>query len=611
MYEYMYASTTSLILTSLVTSFLYAEDVLSVEASEQDKAEDKAKSIFTAPSIDYTSDAHHNKTIAVLLWVFFLLHVLASGSLGLQDFPSIVPTDLEMCPPTPDIPCDTLEIFLTWVDRIVTLVLIGGIVIMGLGSIGNRAGRVHPIAILLSMIPTIYFFAKPFTSIGTGPSDLKGSPHRQFALGTSMFVALILIVVRLKQLVSPCLRKAWLPKVFSKPYLSSEAERKEAASHKTTRMLVNAAQIAREVDVGAETSDSSLSIKSLIHFYEKKEQYEVVGGYFWSFRSLRSREIYRKEGILFSGRLLAANIMQFAIIIYIILFVLAATKSIIESYENSTIIIFVRTGQSIANSLLDRLSSVPSSLSMLAQKAIDTIYSTILPAIEAFQIAGCATIFAKANYTDLLAICSGEINPSDYDLSPDTVAGLCSSRSSLETLQTFCTKSRGLYSDMAAEAESFKVLTELTVKSNIDSFRNFLQSFIDSGFQTMSNYVTIVDPIEPWMLQMAFGIGGLVAFLCAIFLATLYIPSVASTTLKFRSGVIPSLRDPLFSQRYREATYTTTYLTGALFWGALIYCAGIAFVLAIVIIVLCWIFIVLPKMGGDEATAPGESSFIP
>lgn len=109
---------------------------------------------------------------------------------------------------------------------------------------------------------------------------------------------------------------------------------------------------------------------------------------------------------------------------------------------------------------------------------------------------------------------------------------------------------------------------------------------------------------------MAFGIGGLIAFFSAIFLATLYIPSVTSTVLRFRSGIIPSLRDPSFSSKYRDATYFTTYLTGALFWGALVYCAGIAFVIAFVVLALCWFIVVVPQLIGDEPTAPSISGRI-
>ena len=61
----------------------------------------------------------------------------------------------------------------------------------------------------------------------------------------------------------------------------------------------------------------------------------------------------------------------------------------------------------------------------------------------------------------------------------------------------------------------------------------------DAYYVYTSKGRTRVDPLKPEMIQMAMGIGGLVAFLASIFLATLYLPSVVSTTLRFRCGELP------------------------------------------------------------------------
>ena len=56
------------------------------------------------------------------------------------------------------------------------------------------------------------------------------------------------------------------------------------------------------------------------------------------------------------------------------------------------------------------------------------------------------------------------------------------------------------------------------------------------------------------------------------------IPSIVVTTIKFRTGVIPSLQDPYF-KRYRVGLLATTFLLGGSIWGALI-SAFIIFTLA-------------------------------
>jgi hypothetical protein len=60
-----------------------------------------------------------------------------------------------------------------------------------------------------------------------------------------------------------------------------------------------------------------------------------------------------------------------------------------------------------------------------------------------------------------------------------------------------------------------------------------------------------------------------VAVMAALRLAIFYLPSVTTTILELRSGVIPSLQSPEF-EKYRVAPYTVTILTGSLFWGCLV-----------------------------------------
>eukprot|EP00978_Attheya_sp_CCMP212_P018974 scaffold52562_cov54-Attheya_sp.AAC.1 len=477
----------------------------------------QVKHIFTAPSIDYLVDAQASRCIAVTLWVFFLLHVLAAGTFSLQDFPSLVPSDLAMCPSdtdTPHVGCDTLEAFLAWVDRIVTITVIGGIVIMGLGSLGNRVGTTSHIAVLSSIIPALYFFIKPFTSIGTSPGDLKGAPHQQFALALSMFVVLVIIAERLRQFI--CLFGAsneWLgsgsrmAKFVSRGLTGTEYERLEAASYKINRMLRNACDITRE------------SMNEELDYYYDSD---------------------------------------------IILLIIAMTEHFIESYDGNTIIIFARSAQSAATILIDRRQDLKGS----ALKRVEATFTAVLPALETLRLDSCDALASSkdANITfDMTDICSAN---STY------------------------------ISDLTA-------LVLASMSQRLDPIKEFLKSNVDAGADTLANVAVVIDPIEPWMIQMAFGIGGLVAFAGSIFLAALYMPSVASTTLKYRCGVLPSMTDPeRFSDLYRDKMHEITLLTGALFWGALVYVAGLAFVIAIIILILCWFFAILPAMV-EEFGAPG------
>jgi hypothetical protein len=66
-----------------------------------------------------------------------------------------------------------------------------------------------------------------------------------------------------------------------------------------------------------------------------------------------------------------------------------------------------------------------------------------------------------------------------------------------------------------------------------------------------------------------------------------YIPSSIHTILKFRSGVIPSLRDPTFL-KYRSNLEDMTYLIGAMFWGLVITSVSISVVVSISVFLFVW-----------------------
>ena len=60
-----------------------------------------------------------------------------------------------------------------------------------------------------------------------------------------------------------------------------------------------------------------------------------------------------------------------------------------------------------------------------------------------------------------------------------------------------------------------------------------------------------------------------VSFLVALLLAIIYIPSVITTTLMLRSGVIPTFRNPRFSN-YRKSPDNVSSLSGNIFWGTVV-----------------------------------------
>jgi hypothetical protein len=88
-------------------------------------------------------------------------------------------------------------------------------------------------------------------------------------------------------------------------------------------------------------------------------------------------------------------------------------------------------------------------------------------------------------------------------------------------------------------------------------------------------------------VKTAFIFGGVFAFITAAFMTAVFIPTMVSTTLKFRRGVIPSLRSEAFL-RYRRALDEVANLFGGMLWGVLISSVMIAAIVGGFVYLLLW-----------------------
>jgi hypothetical protein len=444
----------------------------------------------------------------------------------MQDFPSLVPS--EVCSPNErTVGCDIAETILSWIDSVLTILLIGGICIMCIGSLGNRVNASRT-TVLISVLPVLYFFIKSFTPIGTEPGDFAGEYHRQFALALSMAIAVLIMFERMRQILYLSGTKRLFSNCSSKLAQFSccgisgtvfHRSVETASSYKMDRMLHNAIDIA--------TSAKGKKHKSALDvFYESNDVLEKVGGHMWVWKRMKNKALFLNEGIRFSTRLLAANMMQFGIIVYIILFMMASTERLIEGYEGNTVIILVRSAQSVATKMVDSLQDLPA----LASAAIAAIFQAVLPTIDLLRIDAC----------EALAI------NSDMDI-PEV-----------------CYSNYTLLNDLHSQSDDFVSLIISSMSQQMSPVKNFLKSAIDVGADMLADAAVVVDPLQPWMIQMAMGVGGLVAFAASILLATLYLPSVVSTTLRFRCGALPTLDadSKQFSNLYRSKLHRITFLTG-------------------------------------------------
>ena len=79
----------------------------------------------------------------------------------------------------------------------------------------------------------------------------------------------------------------------------------------------------------------------------------------------------------------------------------------------------------------------------------------------------------------------------------------------------------------------------------LDQVRIAMETSIDNSVESLY-------PSEDYMITVPISIGVVVAVFTSLFLAVSYLPSITSTTLQLRTGVVPTLSEQKLNQ-YRAA----------------------------------------------------------
>jgi len=90
-----------------------------------------------------------------------------------------------------------------------------------------------------------------------------------------------------------------------------------------------------------------------------------------------------------------------------------------------------------------------------------------------------------------------------------------------------------------------------------------------------------------WMMELSLALAPIAAISFLIYIWLMIIPSITLTTLKLRSGFLPSLRDPLF-KAYRANIYNTAYVIGAMIWAPLVMALVFYALVFIAVLLIVW-----------------------
>ena len=341
---------------------------------------------------------------------------------------------------------------------------------------------------------------------------------------------------------------------------------KRAAAHKVAQMARNALDIV-SVTERDRTSLNTYYAQALGEYDRSGKKYESgSGALLWCVRRMWSGQLFREEGIWFSSRIIASNVAQWIVTIYLLSSGIKLTRYVNERWDEEDfgeqylrewVQYFMNTtfgSELVMNStgaatdvFADFLSS---QLAQQDQSAFTCPQD--IPATEMAEEWCTSTMQAtpSASTTDVAAV-----RWEDIDCSPAAAAtDFGGFRESLCPLLADDSNSLGLAQKLALlNASGYDVNAMVNVTRT-------------TALQAADRAVEVFYPSDKYMVVVPMTIATACAFLMGVYLAVSYIPSVTKTILMLRCGSIPTMHNRYFN-RYRVAADQVAILFGSLFWG--------------------------------------------
>jgi len=222
-----------------------------------------------------------------------------------------------------------------WFYRFV-LFMVYGLFFVGLGGLGNSTEHsrccTRRVAAAFGIFCMIFCTAVPFyfrinnINVQCEGCYFDDAAFRFTAYSYFVFGCMVIILQSLIVHVVGVGDKGKLRKLISSE-VYAEAGMKRAAAYKTIQMIKNGLELHdTHTDTKKDPSPNDHSTKcskassvgtALLRFAVQEEKTESVGGFLWCWKSYLSGDLFYKEGIQLSGRVVAVNLVQVCLACYI------------------------------------------------------------------------------------------------------------------------------------------------------------------------------------------------------------------------------------------------------------------------------------------------------
>jgi hypothetical protein len=508
---------------------------------------------ITASSIDIAAGTYRSKTLMVTLWACVLTTYFAylfrtdyletfSSLTVCKEFGFEYVMNTAWSENWEPLLCEMVTSITFWVLSFIIL-SIYGLTFAGLASIGNEVTCRRWWRPMVGVISVLVFVVVPFYL----SNWTEAEPFNKYIQSISFILGIVVCFLHLSHTLAiivptkfyhkfPSFRKALYPST-----VRSEKQSKMAVNHKLNNMISNA--LALVVRRKEETVLESHFGQGLHSFAKSTPEYETIGGFQWTWRSVWDKSLYEREGLWLSARLFASNLTQLIVCIYVLLAGISFAKRVIGNYDPDG-------ASAQVDSAVDTVlgQDAKSALSTSLTSNVTNVFGSYLATLQQQQSIGldCSSFTNTQDVLNRHCRESNGVYQCDPGYATDYMCALQSSSSDLDSNQQ-----NALLQGSGIDTSSLTALSE---------------SALD---QAAKQAVASLYPTELYMISIPVFIGVTIAVLTAFNLTATYAPSVVATVLKLRCGVMATLHNPDLDM-YRIAPETVALLTGSLFWGCLV-----------------------------------------
>jgi hypothetical protein len=529
-----------------------------LEADEESDAKDsKERQIPVKPMascIDLEADLFRSRLLVIFMWAFFGMSFLTYYS-GVGTFLKLPQ-------------CQEFHFRATWAQNfgaflctvafgivhwlyILFVMGVYGVVYFGATALGNGVDFRHPILSLIGAGAAAAFTVVPLYI----PAFTRGDPILDLVLKiiTTVFGGIVVILnvrAAASEVYQRCARTRDATAAYPKDPMV-----KEACLAKTDTLVSNALKMHEKKDASDSFVQTRVGRALLNYANYGNSEYERVGGFYWTWKKIYNRELFKNEGVWMSGRLLGINFTQFGLAFLVlgagIYITILATNSYVPPLSPI---------QELFNELFNLvpgLKNINNVISMVATSASKFIVQSM-----PYEKFGCDT----------------QTNMDSCTLD-DIQACQQNGQSWLCALVD--------YTLQMGDKAAWEVQNELLKNAGFatgDVQNNTYESLLQQSLET----VNTLYPTNKYMIFWPLLVGTIAAFITAMIIALSVIPSIATTVLKLRTGLLIDLMHDRQHSYFRRAPDQVAYLRGSMFWGSLASSIIMGLIFAVIIFLFVW-----------------------